>query len=118
MPFRLVRFPAVLVAVFGASIILAVATASGPLFLSSAGTAAVQQSIASAPAVPALSISDYSDVEPDLMAYRERILLTNVRHPSLRPPVETILDGQIEVGPLGSREGEPVVPTARTDFLR
>src|SRR6185295_17570533 len=46
-PMLLLRFPGLLVAVTGAVFILAVASAAGPLFLSSAGNQTLRTSIAS-----------------------------------------------------------------------
>ncbi|HXJ65547.1 MAG TPA: hypothetical protein VNN79_17465, partial [Actinomycetota bacterium] len=56
-PFVLFRFPGIMFAIFTAALILGVATAASPLFLSSASTAAIRQVTAGAQNVPALSLS-------------------------------------------------------------
>src|SRR5580765_1163633 len=54
-PFLLARFPGILFAIVTATLILGVATAASPLFLSSASTAAIRQVTAAAGNVPAVS---------------------------------------------------------------
>src|SRR5919197_4805502 len=97
-PVLLVRFRGILFAVVTAALILGVATAASPLFLSSASTAAIREVVSSTGNLPAVSLSTYSTIAPDLAAYRDRLLSDLVSPiPELGRPVETVVGGRISV---------------------
>src|SRR6266550_9561585 len=74
-PFRLLRFPGVLAAVAGGALILAVATAAGPLFLNTAGTAALGRTLTqSAARAPALQVVGYGPVSRAFLDPPDRAL--------------------------------------------
>ena len=73
-PFLLFRFPGILFAVLLAALILGVATAASPLFLSSASTAAIRQITATSTNVPALSLSTYDTIAEDVADFRDQKL--------------------------------------------
>jgi len=94
----LVRFPGILFAIAMAALILGVATAASPLFLSSASTAAIRQVVATTGNLPAISLSTYSTIQPDLAAYRERQLARLISPiPELGRPVETVVGGRLSL---------------------
>jgi hypothetical protein len=97
-PFLLVRFPGILFAIATAALILGVATAASPLFLSSASTAAIRQVTGSTTTLPAVSLSTYSTIAPDLAEYRDRLLSDLISPiPELGRPVETVVGGRQSV---------------------
>src|SRR5205085_1819188 len=117
IPILLTRFPAILLSVIGAGMVLAAASAASPLFLASAGTGAVQSEVARAGGrVPAFSVTDYSTPEPDLMRYREGLLVPPLLDAGLTRPVHSIVGTQIGVLPASAGSGAvpmPVVPMTR-----
>jgi putative ABC transport system permease protein len=92
-PLLLLRFPGALVAMLGASAILALATAAGPLFLSSAGTSALRTQVGATSSVFAgLTVKAQGPIAPDRLAFRERLLRQGVRGlPALGPRAFTLL---------------------------
>jgi putative ABC transport system permease protein len=119
IPVLLVRFPAILLAVVGAMAVVSVASAANPLFLASAGTAAVQIDVSSqGPSIPAFSLIDYSSPEPDLAEYRERLLVPPLLRSGLGRPVRSVLGTQVQATATGASSGRPVVPMARDQALR
>ena len=117
-PFVLFRFPGIMFAIFTAALILGVATAASPLFLSSASTAAIRQVTAGAKGIPALSLSTYNTIDEDVADFRDQKLaaLTS-RTSQLGPPVETVVGGrQTVTNPLAPKASAPeVVLATRTD---
>jgi len=94
-PFLLVLFPGILVAVLLASMILGVATAASPLFLSSASTAAIRQITATSINVPAISLSTYAPIFEDVADFRDQKLTALTRRiDELGPPIETVVGGR------------------------
>lgn len=74
-PLVLRRFPAILVAIIASAIILAVSSAAGPLFVSSAGSAALEDGVArTTPYSAGLSVVVYGPVQRDALARRTRLL--------------------------------------------
>jgi putative ABC transport system permease protein len=113
-PFLLSRFPGIAFAVFTAALILGVATAASPLFLSSASTAAIRQVTAASTGIPALSISTYSTIAQDLADFRDqRLVALTSKTPQLGPPVETVVGGRQNVtNPLAPNAGGPTTVVA------
>src|SRR2546430_14272672 len=86
-PVRLARFPAVLFAVAAAAMVLVIATAAGPLFLSSAGAAALSRSLGPQLASPALTVSGFGPITSQFLDPPDRALRREARAPPpLRPP--------------------------------
>jgi putative ABC transport system permease protein len=74
-PLLLFRFPGVFLAVFGAALVLGLTASSGHLFLSSAGTAALDQAVAgTSQAASGLSLGLTGPIAPDRVRYREQLL--------------------------------------------
>jgi hypothetical protein len=114
VPVLLSKFPAILLSVVGAGVVLAVASAASTLFLASAGTAAVQQDVeASGGRLPAFTVIDYSTPEADLSAFRERLLVPPLVHAGLSRPVESVFGTQVTVSPVGRAADAFVVPMTR-----
>jgi putative ABC transport system permease protein len=114
VPGILVRFPAILASILGAGLILAVASGASSLFLSSAGSAAIQGDVArTGPGVPAFTLVDYSSPEADLMAYRDHLLVPRLVRAGLARPVRSILGTQLQVSLPGSSDSATVVPITR-----
>jgi putative ABC transport system permease protein len=116
-PVLLSRFPGIAFAVFTAALILGVATAASPLFLSSASTAAIRQVTAGATGIPALSISTYSTIAQDFADFRdERLVALTSRTPELGAPIETVVGGRQNVTNPGSPDagGPTTVLALRT----
>ncbi len=87
-PFRLLRFPATLVAVLVAALLLAVAGAASHLFVDSAGNAALQREIDNtAGRVPAFEIRKPSAVVADVLDYRRDVVRRHLSLPGLGAPV-------------------------------
>jgi putative ABC transport system permease protein len=107
-PLVLRRFPAILVAIVAAAVILAVSSAAGPLFLSSAGSASLADGVArTTPFAAGLSVVVYGPVERDALASRTRLLserTSEVRE--LGKPVATVIGS---VGTILSQQ--PVEPS-------
>lgn len=75
MPFASVRSPATLVALLGASFVLGLATSSGHLFLSSAGTSSVDISVRdTSPTFAGLSAWLDGPISSDRVRFREELL--------------------------------------------
>ncbi|MFL5797527.1 MAG: FtsX-like permease family protein [Actinomycetota bacterium] len=97
-PVLLLRFPGILFAVAMASLILGVATAASPLFLSSASTAAIRQVVGTTGNLPAISLSTYSPIEQDLADFRDQKLVNLVSPiPRLGRPVKTVVGGRLSL---------------------
>lgn len=87
-PLLLFRFPATLLAVLVASLLLAVAGAASPLFVSSAGNAAFQREIASDEGrIPAFEIRKPSAVVDDIVGYRDAVVRRYLDLPGLGEPI-------------------------------
>jgi putative ABC transport system permease protein len=109
----------VLVAVLGAALIVALAGAAGPLFLSSAGTAALRTQVSSTSSTFAgLAVNSEGPLASDRLAYRSRLLAAGVRGlVDLGPPVITLDTTQTSsVRGRGAKALE-TRPTSRTGFL-
>lgn len=88
-PMLLLRRPAVFAAVAGAAAILSLVASSTPLYLSSAGTSALERELAGrCPASYDLQVSPFLPVE------RERELLTDLLGPRMEDPV-LVLEGSL-----------------------
>jgi hypothetical protein len=118
-PLRLRRFPGVLFAVIGAAMILAVATASGPLFLSSAGAAALGEHLTQAAGIPALTVVGFGPVSREFIGPADDALrATGRRVPQLEPPVLSVV-ADLSAIRAGSKAREVQVHLiSRTGFLR
>jgi putative ABC transport system permease protein len=126
-PFLLARFPGILFAIVMATLILGVATAASPLFLSSASTAAIRQVTAAAGNVPAVSLAVYDPIVQDAADFRnDKLYEITDRIDHLGPAVETVV-GQREdlTNPLAPNQASPpTVLATRTgaedhvDFVR
>lgn len=92
--FALFRFPGALVAVAGAALILGAAAAAGPLFLSSAGTAALRQQIEqTSPEFAGLEATDQGPIATDRVVYRTDLLSRSARGiVGIGRPIVTIVD--------------------------
>jgi putative ABC transport system permease protein len=87
-PLLLLRFPATLLAVLVASLLLALAGAASPLFVASAGNAALEREIASSGgSVPAFEVRRPSEVVPDILRYRDEVVRRHLDVPGLGEPV-------------------------------
>lgn len=117
-PLRLRRFPGVLFAVVGAAVVVAVATASGPLFLSSAGAAALGEHLTRARGNPALTVVGFGPVSQAFIGPADDALRATGRQvPRLEPPVLSVVSNLSAI-PAGSKTGEAqVVLISRTGFL-
>jgi putative ABC transport system permease protein len=117
-PLRLRRFPGVLFAVIGAAVVLAVATASGPLFLSSAGAAALGEHLTQARRNPALTVTGFGPVSQAFIGPADGALrATGRRVPQLEPPVLSVV-ADLSAIHAGSKAGEASVHLiSRTGFL-
>jgi hypothetical protein len=74
-PLVLRRFPAILVAIIVSAVILAVSSAAGPLFLSSAASASLADGVArTTPFSAGLSVVVYGPVERDALTRRTRLI--------------------------------------------
>ncbi len=113
-PARLLRFPGVLAAVVGASLILAVATAAGPLFLSSAGVAALTESLAGANRSPALQVVGFGPVSAAFLDPPDQALRGAAREiPELASPLLSVTTNVTAVGAGPNAAGVPVRLTPR-----
>jgi putative ABC transport system permease protein len=118
-PFRLLRFPGVLAAVVGAALIVAVATAAGPLFLSAAGTAALGQNLTqAAQRAPALQVVGYGPVSRAFLDPPDRALTSAVSGiPEVAPPLLSVVTNVSVSGAGGRANPQAVQLVARTGFL-
>jgi len=74
-PLLLLRFPGVFLALAGATMVLGLTASSGHLFLSSAGTAALDQAVqGTSQAASGLSLGLSGPLAPDRVRYRERLV--------------------------------------------
>src|ERR671931_2463688 len=79
-PFRLLRFPGIMVAVAGAGLVLAVAGASAPLFVSAGGAAALADRIGTTSTEFAgLRLAATTPISPDRLAFRQRLVTKALR---------------------------------------
>ncbi len=122
-PLLLFRFPGVFLAVFGAALVLGLTASSGHLFLSSAGTAALDQSVAgTSEAASGLSLGLTGPLAPDRVRYRERLIRDATRGLAGLGSMRTSLIDQstVELGPSPSGghfgQGPFVVLATRTGF--
>jgi len=107
-PFRLLRFPATLVAVLVAALLLAVAGAASHLFVDSAGNAALLREIdATAGRVPAFEIRRPGAVVPDVLDYRRQVVGRHLSLPGLDDPVLAGFGPLTQVSVPGRPEFEP-----------
>ena len=108
-PFLLARFPGILFAIVMATLILGVATAASPLFLSSASTAAIRQVTASTGNVPAVSLSVYGPIVQDAADFRnDRLYEITDRIQHLGSPVETVVGQRVDLtNPLAPNQSSP-----------
>lgn len=115
-PLLLVRFPGALVAIFAAAVILAVASASGPLFLSSSGNAALALGLREQPRTSILSVTAYGPVRPDLLGFLDRQLsraVGSIR--GLGPATQSIVGGAVDAE-AGAAATAPVQLVATPGF--
>ncbi|MCA1726624.1 MAG: hypothetical protein LC722_02915, partial [Actinobacteria bacterium] len=120
-PLRLLRFPATLAAVVVASLLLTLAGAASPLFVTSAGNAALDRQIAGESArIPAFEVRRPSQVVPDIVAYRDAALRRATDLPGLGEPVVAAIGSLAEVqagGPPRSADVRVVTRTGAFDHL-
>src|SRR2546430_5932086 len=91
-PVRLARFPAVLFALDAAAVVLVIATAAGPLFLSSAGAAALSRSLGPQLASPALTVSGFGPITSQFLDPPDRALQRETGSlPELGPPTLSVV---------------------------
>ena len=92
-PLVLRRFPAILVAIVASAIILAITSAAGPLFVSSAGSAALGDGLArTTPFSAGLGVVMYGPVQRDALTRRTRLLEDRAREGrGLGKPVATVM---------------------------
>ncbi len=111
-PFLLPRFPGVLVAVLGAVLVLALATAASPLFLSSAGNASLDRQLQHQYCKwnAGFTVSDYGRLygtqdglsATELLSQREALITQGASGvPGLGPEVVTIQGSQAQVAAAG-----------------
>lgn len=94
-PFRLLRFPAVLIAVIGSAALIAVAAASAPLFVSSGGSAALNQRIGvTSSGFAGLKFASTTPISPDRLAFRQDLVTEAARGLPLGPPEVTLIGSQ------------------------
>ena len=122
-PLLLFRFPGVFLAVAGAALVLGLTAASGHLFLSSAGTAALDQAVeGTSQAASGLSLTSTGPLSPDRIHYRERLVRQATAGVVGIAPMRTSLIDRstIEAGPhrRGFGQGPFVVLATRTGFER
>ena len=92
-PLLLFRFPGVFLAVFGAALVLGLTASSGHLFLSSAGTAALDQAVVgTSRAASGLSLGLTGPLAPDRIRYREHLIRDATRSawPRVKPSSEEL----------------------------
>jgi putative ABC transport system permease protein len=114
----LLRFPSVLAAVLVASIILAVAAASGRLFLSSAGSAAVDERLSTLlPEQAGYRIASYGDLALPVFRQRSEALLARMGAvPQLGSPVVTVIGPVATVRRAGGGPGNPIEGQPQFNF--
>jgi putative ABC transport system permease protein len=109
-PLALRRFPAILLAVVASAAVLAVSSAAGPLFLSSAGSAALEDGVArTTPYSAGLSVVMHGRIERDALTRRTRLLsdrASEIR--GLGAPIATVMGSvgfmlpSLEAGTIGT----------------
>lgn len=120
-PLVLRRFPAILLAVVASALILAVSSAAGPLFLSSAGSASLEDGLARTnPFAAGLSVVVHGPIEQGALAERTRLLSERTGEVrGLAAPVVTVIGS---VGVMQPVPEQPVpgigVPTPSGEQVR
>ncbi len=98
-PLRLARFPGILAAVLGSTLIIAVAAGASPLFISATGTAAFRERVrATSPFYAGLSLtSTYTRITPHEVADRTDLAVSVTSRLPVGPASVTITGSQASV---------------------
>lgn len=97
-PFRLLRFPAVLVAVAGSAALIAVAAGAAPLFVSAGGSAALNDRIGVTSAgFAGLKFTSSTPLSPDRLAFRQGLVEQSARGLPLGKPAVTVIGSQVSI---------------------
>lgn len=118
-PFRLLRFPAVLVAVFGSVALIAVAAGAAPLFVSAGGSAALNDRIGvTSTGFAGLKFTSSSPISPDRLVFRQRLVQDASRGLPLGKPAITVIGSRATLIGFRSGRSRPVQMLTREGFLR
>ncbi len=120
VPFRLLHFPGVALAVVAAALLLTLATTSTKLFVASAGGEVLRQQLADAPTDPPLSITLFNSAVDPLSLHKidDGIQRTVSQHaPALRRGGLTVLGVGMDVLRPGRHKAANVQLASRTGFL-
>jgi putative ABC transport system permease protein len=114
---RLRRFPPVLVAVLGAGAVVGIASATGPMVVSSAGNAAIAGRVSGPTGAPA-GVRAEADIPLswDRAAFRLPLIEDRLRGLPLPPPVVTVLGAEEATVSAGGKHASVQMLT-RTGFL-
>ncbi|HEX9313476.1 MAG TPA: hypothetical protein VGA30_11720, partial [Actinomycetota bacterium] len=97
-PLRLTRFPGILAAVLGSTLIIAVAAAASPLFISATGTAALRERVrATSPFYAGLSLTSSTRITPRGVADRIDLAASAASRLPVGPASVTITGSQATV---------------------
>jgi len=104
-PFRLLRFPAVLIAVAGSAALIAVAAGAAPLFVSAGGSAALNDRIGvTSSGFAGLKFQSTSPISPDRLAFRLGLVEQSAQGLPLGKPAVTVIGSQATL--IGPRAGQ------------